>query len=108
MKTYRLKVKFEPGFLYLLDDYGQIKEFSSLEEIDDYGKSFSIDIFTNKYYEIEELDQEDLVYRLRRRAERSRNIKTRKWVQEGKPDLITDLLEEAADRINLLETKLMG
>lgn len=39
---------------------------------------------------------QDLVYRLRKRAEIRRQIPTRKSVQEGKPDRIADLLEEAA------------
>jgi hypothetical protein len=47
--------------------------------------------------------QEGLVYRLRKRAEIRRQIKDRKSVQEGKPDRIADLLEEAADRIEQLE-----
>ena len=38
----------------------------------------------------------DLIYRLRKRAEIRRQIPTRKSVQEGKPDRIADLLEEAA------------
>jgi len=42
---------------------------------------------------------DDLVYRLRKRAEIRRQIQSRKSVQEGKPDRIADLLEEAADRI---------
>ena len=42
---------------------------------------------------------EDLVTRLRKRAEIRRQIKTRKSVQEGKPDRIADLLEEAATEI---------
>ena len=42
---------------------------------------------------------DDLVYRLRKRAEIRRQIDTRKSVQEGKPDRIADLLEEAADYI---------
>jgi len=41
----------------------------------------------------------DLVYRLRYRAEIRRQIPTRKSVQEGTPDRIADLLEEAADEI---------
>lgn len=41
----------------------------------------------------------DLVYRLRKRAKIRRQIDTRKSVQEGKPDRIADLLEEAADYI---------
>ena len=41
----------------------------------------------------------DLVYRLRKRAEIRRQISSRKSVQEGQPDRIADLLEEAADYI---------
>lgn len=41
----------------------------------------------------------DLVERLRKRAEIRRQIVTRKSVQEGKPDRIADLLEEAANYI---------
>lgn len=44
-----------------------------------------------------------LVERLRKRAEIRRQIDTRKSVQEGKPDRIADLLEEAADEIERLE-----
>jgi hypothetical protein len=39
----------------------------------------------------------DLVYRLRKRAEIRRQIPDRKSVQEGQPDRIADLLEEAAE-----------
>ena len=39
---------------------------------------------------------EDLIYRLRKRAEIRRQISTRKSVQEGKPDRLADLLDEAA------------
>jgi hypothetical protein len=48
--------------------------------------------------------EESLIYRLRKRAEIRRNIQTRKSVQEGKPDRIADLLEEAADKIYKLES----
>ena len=48
----------------------------------------------------------DLIYRLRKRAEIRRQITTRKSVQEGAPDRISDLLEEAAKRIYDLETLL--
>ena len=46
---------------------------------------------------------DDLVYRLRKRAEIRRQIPDRKSVQEGKPDRIADLLEEAADYIEKRE-----
>ncbi len=41
----------------------------------------------------------DIVDNLRKRAEIRRQISTRKSVQEGKPDRIADLLEEAANVI---------
>lgn len=47
--------------------------------------------------------EEDLVFRLRKRAEIRRQITTRKSVQEGKPDKLADLLEEAADAIEHLD-----
>lgn len=52
------------------------------------------------------MDEQDLVYRLKKRAEIRRQIATRKSVQEGKPDRISDLLEEAADEIIRLKTLL--
>ena len=51
---------------------------------------------------------DDLVYRLQKRAEIRRQIQSRKSVQEGKPDRISDLLEEAANRIKELEDVLQG
>lgn len=47
----------------------------------------------------------ELVDRLRKRAEIRRQIPGRKSVQEGKPDRIADLLDEAAARLTELETK---
>ena len=47
---------------------------------------------------------ESLIYRLRKRAEIRRQIKDRKSVQENKPDRIAALLEEAANRIEELES----
>lgn len=47
---------------------------------------------------------DDLIYRLRKRAEIRRQIPTRKSVQEGAPDRIADLLEEAA---NFIEEQMM-
>ena len=41
------------------------------------------------------------MFRLRKRAEIRRNIKDRKSVQEGNPDRIADLLEEAADQLEV-------
>lgn len=48
------------------------------------------------------LDDQTLVERLRIRASIRRNNKERKSVTEGKPDRISDLLEEAANEIELL------
>lgn len=45
---------------------------------------------------------DDLIYRLRKRAEIRRQITSRKSVQEGKPDRISDLLEEAANALEEL------
>ena len=50
------------------------------------------------------VSQQSLVFRLRKRAEIRRSIADRKSVQEGKRDRIADLLEEAADRIESLES----
>jgi hypothetical protein len=47
--------------------------------------------------------EQSLVYRLRKRAEIRRQIPGRKSVEEGSPDRIADLLEEAADEIERLE-----
>ena len=48
------------------------------------------------------MDENDIVYRLRKRAEIRRQIASRKSVQEGKPDRIADLLDEAANEIEEL------
>jgi hypothetical protein len=48
------------------------------------------------------MNEEDLVYRLRKRAEIRRQIPGRKSVQEGKPDRVADILEEAAIEIEKL------
>lgn len=50
----------------------------------------------------------NLVERLRKRAEIRRQILTRKSVQENKPDRLSDLLEEAAFRIETLESYIEG
>ena len=50
--------------------------------------------------------KEDLVERLLKRAEIRRQIPTRKSVQEGKPDRIADLIEEAAKEIKLLRSEI--
>lgn len=45
---------------------------------------------------------EDLVYRLRKRAEIRRQIPSRKSVQEGQVDRLADLLDAAAEEIERL------
>ena len=52
--------------------------------------------------------QDDLVYRLRKRAEIRRQITTRKSVQEGAPDRIADLLDEAANEIERLQDEVQN
>jgi hypothetical protein len=49
------------------------------------------------------VELQSLTFRLRKRAAIRRSINTRKSVQEGQPDRIADLLEEAADAIERLE-----
>ena len=49
------------------------------------------------------VSEQSLVYRLRKRAEIRRQIAGRKSVQEGKPDRLADLLDEAADELERLQ-----
>jgi len=48
------------------------------------------------------MNEQDLVYRLNKRAAIRRVAKGRKSVEQGKPDRISDLLEEAAKEIEKL------
>lgn len=50
--------------------------------------------------------EQTLVERLRTRAQIRRSISTRKSVQNGEPDRLSNLLDEAADRIERLESVL--
>lgn len=52
------------------------------------------------------MTEQTLIERLRTRAAIRRNISTRKSVQEGKTDRISDLLEEAATEIESLITQI--
>ena len=52
------------------------------------------------------MNELDLVTRLKIRASIRRQIQTRKSVQEGKPDRISDLLEEAAVEIKTLREEI--
>jgi hypothetical protein len=45
------------------------------------------------------VSEQSLIFRLRKRAEIRRQIQDRKSVQEGQPDRIADLLEEAANEL---------
>ncbi len=51
--------------------------------------------------------KDDLIFRLRKRADIRRQILDRKSVKEGKPDHIADLLDEAADALEEFQ-KLKG
>jgi hypothetical protein len=51
--------------------------------------------------------EQSLVYRLLKRAEIRRQIVVRKSVEEGKPDRIADLLEEAAAEIERLKKQIL-
>ena len=52
---------------------------------------------------IGDIMEESLIERLRIRAHIRRNAKGRKSVEEGKPDRLADLLEEAANELERLE-----
>ena len=47
-------------------------------------------------------NENDIVYRLNKRAEIRRQIPGRKSVEQGTPDRIADILEEAASEIERL------
>lgn len=51
------------------------------------------------------VEKQSLVFRLRKRAEIRRQIPGRKSVEEGTPDRIANLLEEAANEIEKLNTE---
>ena len=50
-------------------------------------------------------NEDDIIYRLRKRAEIRRQIPGRKSVEEGAPDRIADLLEEAANEIEAMRNR---
>ncbi len=52
------------------------------------------------------VSEQSLVFRLRKRAEIRRQIPGRLSVQEGKPDRIADLLDEAANEIVRLQIEM--
>lgn len=57
---------------------------------------------TNPQQIMDSLQEQDIIYRLLKRAEIRRSIPTRKSVIEGRPDRIADLLDEAAMEIQEL------
>lgn len=71
-------------------------------------KEFDNSVYNNErlvsnFDKVVPIAEQDLVYRLRKRAEIRRQISSRKSVQEGKNDRIADLLEEAANEIDRLK-----
>ena len=52
--------------------------------------------------------EQSLVFRLRKRAEIRKQISSRKSVQEGAPDRIAELLEEAATEIERLQHEVLS
>jgi hypothetical protein len=53
------------------------------------------------------INEDDVVYRLRKRAEIRQQISSRKSVIEGKPDRISELLIEAANEIERLRLEIV-
>ena len=53
------------------------------------------------------VEEQSLVFRLRKRAEIRRQISSRKSVQEGRPDRLSDLLEEAANELDRLQAQVV-
>ena len=51
---------------------------------------------------------DDIIYRLRKRAEIRKSITSKKSVQNNEPDRISDLLEESANKIESLTRDLIG
>jgi hypothetical protein len=54
------------------------------------------------------VNEQSLVYRLRKRAEIRRQIPGRLSVTEGKPDRIANLLDEAADELESLKMQVIA
>lgn len=52
------------------------------------------------------LQEQGLVYRLRKRAEIRRQIPGRRSVEQGEPDRIADILDEAAAEIESLQKQI--
>ena len=74
-------------------------------------KEFDNTVYDNerlvtKFDKMQAVNEQDLVYRLKKRAEIRRQISSRKSVQEGKSDRIADLLEEADLEITVLRNQI--
>ena len=86
---------------YMEDDAGgMVRRLALKTRFSQKGMGFDSSVFR----QLGVFMNEDLIYRLRKRAEIRRQISTRKSVQENAPDRIADLLEEAANRIEELES----
>lgn len=57
----------------------------------------------NCWDNVRPVSEQPLIYKLRKRAEIRRNNTERLSVQEGKPDRIADLLEEAANELERIK-----
>lgn len=86
---YKLIITYTDGGLIekIFDSYQEAKGFAKMEG--DHVLEYDI-------------KKEDLVTRLRKRAEIRRQIPSRKSVQNGERDRLADLLDEAADEIQSL------
>ena len=76
---------------------------SRTQGVDMIVKHFRIDSMTDE--SALPVQQQSLVYRLRRRAEIRRQIPDRQSAKENRPDRIADLLDEAADEIVRLQAE---
>jgi hypothetical protein len=78
------------------------KELAMNEEFDRFEEHMANEILKDESHL--PVSEQSLVFRLRKRAEIRRQIQGRKSVEEGKPDRIADLLEEAANEIDRLNS----
>lgn len=92
---------------FINDNQGQMSANKMIREIFEAGYNVALNpSLESPKREITNTSQtdEDLIMNLRKRAEIRRQISTRKSVQEGAPDRISDLLEAASDRIEEYKT----
>ena len=86
---------------HLIQNLLPFGDASMNEEFDRFEEHMSNEILKDESYL--PVAEQSLVFRLRKRAEIRRQIQGRKSVEEGKPDRIADLLEEAANEIEKLK-----